>query len=139
MPQPLFDTSAALQLGAQTRTGFEPASAGRIELARPRHRVGRNMTGSELYRRAMAINEDQGEERDLMLLLWGGTPWMVDAYVGQTGDERGTTRYGSGAAIVMGPRPRRLMAIPASGTAALARSMAGLGLDRDRGHVGVVP
>ena len=46
------------------------------------------MTGSELYRRAMAIYAEQGEERDLMHLLWSGTPWMVDAYVGLTGDKR---------------------------------------------------
>ena len=46
------------------------------------------MTGSELYHRTIAIYEEQSEERDLMHLLWGGTPWMVDAYIGPTGEER---------------------------------------------------
>ena len=46
------------------------------------------MTGSELFRRAMAYYEQQGDRPDLMHRLWDDTPWMVSAFVGQVGGER---------------------------------------------------
>ena len=46
------------------------------------------MTGSELYRRAMAHYEQQGDRPDLMHKLWDNTPWMVSAFVGQVGGDR---------------------------------------------------
>ena len=43
------------------------------------------MMGSELYRREMALCEEQGDPVGLMQMVWGGTPWMAEAFTGPFG------------------------------------------------------
>ena len=38
--------------------------------------------GTDLYRRALAFNDDDPERKALMDKVWRDTPWMVDAYTG---------------------------------------------------------
>ena len=46
------------------------------------------MSGSELYRREMALCEEQGDPVGLMQMVWGGTPWMAEAFTGPFGGRR---------------------------------------------------
>lgn len=39
-------------------------------------------SGTDLYRRALAFNDDDPESKDLTAKVWRDTPWMVDAYTG---------------------------------------------------------
>ena len=44
--------------------------------------------GTDLYRRALAFNDDDAERKALMAQVWRDTPWMVDAYTGSHDDNR---------------------------------------------------
>lgn len=46
------------------------------------------MTGTELYRKMLAFDYGDAERSDLMARVWRGTPWLVDAYTGQSADDR---------------------------------------------------
>ena len=46
------------------------------------------MTGTDLYRRMCAFNYGDAERAAVMREVWDPTPWMVEIYTGQCGDER---------------------------------------------------
>ncbi len=44
--------------------------------------------GTDLYRSALAFNDDDPERKALMAQVWRDTPWMVDAYTGSHDTDR---------------------------------------------------
>ena len=44
--------------------------------------------GTDLYRSALAFNDDDPERQALMAQVWRDTPWMVDAYTGSHDTDR---------------------------------------------------
>ncbi len=45
-------------------------------------------SGTDLYRRALAFNDDDPERKALMAQVWRDTPWMVDAYTDSPNTKR---------------------------------------------------